>query len=417
MAGGKNNLLLERVKKIASEQYAGVQDVVLAYSGGLDSNVIGSLLDGVGIEVITVSIDMGQKSVHTQKPEFAKKHVNVDARKDFWESIKRGIKANCTHEGHFNSGGISRPIIARVLAEVAKKEGVEAIAHGSSGIGNDQLRMENSLRVLAPELRVLAPVRDWDLNRDEELEYVRENKIDFDAKKAHKYSTDENMWARTIRQGVLVSEAQPSREDMFEWTVDPSDAPAQKEYVEIEFQNGMPVGVCHIGENRKTVCETKDVLALLNKLGGKHGIGRVDAIDDKIVGLKTREIYECPGAVMLVAAHRDLERLTLTASELEVKKSIDHEWNKVVYYGGWHTRLRRYLDAFIDESQRVVDGKVILGMSRGNFSVVGRKSTHALYDARLGNRQTAGGAWDQKEARHFARLYGLQDTIAYMIVD
>lgn len=415
MAGAKNSML-ERAKKISQEQYGGVKKVVLAYSGGLDSNAIGSLLSQIGMEVVTVSIDMGQKDKHKEKPPFSAKHLNVDARENFWEHIKRGIKANCIYEGHFNSGGLSRPVIARVLVEAARKEGADAIAHGSSGIGNDQLRMENSLRVLGPQFRVLAPVRDFDLHREEELEYLRQQKIPFDAKKTHKYSMDENMWARTIRQGMLVDENTMPQDDMFEWTLDPSEAPNQREYVEIEFENGIPKGVCHMNGAREIVCETKDVLGLLNKIGGRHGIGRIDAIDDKIVGLKTREIYECPGAVLLGAAHKDLERLTLTASELEVKNSIDHKWNRLVYYGGWHTRLRRYLDAFIDESQHVVDGKITLGMSKGSCWVAGRKSSHALYDARLGSREK-GGAWDQKAVRQFAKLYGLQDTIAYMIVD
>ncbi|MBS3068898.1 argininosuccinate synthase [Candidatus Micrarchaeota archaeon] len=415
MAVAKNGIL-ERARKISKEQYGGIKKVVLAYSGGLDSNAVGSLLSQIGMQVITVSIDMGQKDKHREKPPFSSKHVFVDAKNEFWEAIKRGIKANCMHEGHFNSGGLSRPVIAKALVDVAKKEGADAIAHGSSGIGNDQLRMENSLRVLGPQFRVLAPVRDWDLHREEELEYLKAQKIPFDAKKTHKYSMDENMWARTIRQGMLVDENTMPSEDMFEWTAGPLEAPKKKEYVEIEFQNGVPVGACLKVENKEVVHETKDVVGLLNKIGGRHGIGRIDAVDDKIVGLKAREIYECPAAVLLSVAHRELERLTLTASELEVKNSIDHKWNRLVYYGGWHTRLRRYLDAFIDESQRAVDGKITLGMHSGSCIVVGRKSPHALYDARLGSREK-GGVWDQKEVRHFAKLYGLQDTIAYMIVD
>ena len=403
-----------RARKL-SEEHKDIKKVALSHSGGLDSAVIGTLLQSAGFAVTPIVVNMGQQSDFSRIEKNARamfgKCIVVDARRHFAENIMRGIKANCGIMGHVNMGGLSRPALARAVCEEARKQGCDAIAHGASGTGNDHLTMENSLRVLAPDMRIMAVVRDLDLKRDSELAYAKKKKLQTNLARAEKFSADENLWARSIRQGSTLDPDAPLPEDAYKWTVSPKMAPDRGADVEIEFENGIPVNAAINGRKHSGILA---ILVALNETGGHHGVGRLDALDDKVVGLKIRELFECPAALILLAAHRELERLVLTTKELSAKRTVDAAWNTLVHDGGWYTRLRRFLDAFIDESQRPVDGVVSLQLYKGGIIVKGRKSRNALYDRRLSGRDTK-GVFSQKEARQFAKLYGLQDVIAYMI--
>ena len=408
------DFVTERAAALAKE-FPGVKKVALSYSGGLDSAVIGVLLSKAGYKVFPVVVNIGQRSDLGRVEKNAKKMfgecIVADARESFVQNIARGIKSNCYFEGHINASGLARPALAMALVHEARSAGCQAIAHGSSGVGNDHLSMENAVRVLAPELRVMAPVRDLDLRRDETLDFAKKEKLSTNLLRAEKYSADENLWARTVRQGEAIDPAKPVPEDVYVWTTSPRKAPAKPTAVDVEFSNGVPVAASIDGKRHERLA---DIIAALNETGGRHGVGRLDALDDKVVGLKIREIYECPAAMILLAAHRELELITLTTKELEVKRYVDGLWNRLVHDAGWYTRLRRDLDAFIDQTQHSVDGSVALQLYKGNMIMCGRKSRHALYDMRLSARDSD-AVFSQKDARHFAKLYGLQDVIAYMI--
>lgn len=396
-------------------EFPGVKKVALSYSGGLDSAVVGTLLAQAGFSVLPVAADIGQQSDFPRIAKNAKTMFGscaiADAREETADAVFRAIKANFGSDGRMNGGGFIRPVLARTLAESARKSGCQAIAHGSSGVGNDHLVMENSLRVLAPEMRIMAPVRDLDLKRDESLSFAKGMHLQTNLGRAGKFSADESLWGRMIRQGVSVDQSQSLAPDAYKWTTTPEKAPAKPEQITVAFENGIPVSV---EINGKKIAGKAKMLAALNAVGGKHGVGRGEALEDKVVGLKIREVYECPGAKILLKAHRELEEMVLTARELSAKSHVEETWASLVRDGGWHTRLRRALDAFIDETSRAVDGEVELELYKGGISVKGRQSPHALYDTRLSGRDSK-GVFSQKEARHYAKLHGLQDVIAYMI--
>ena len=396
-------------------EFPGVKKVALSYSGGLDSAVVGTLLTEAGFSILPVVADIGQQSDFPRISKNAKAMFGScaisDARGETADAVFRAIKANFGSDGKMNGGGFIRPVLARALATEARRGGCQAIAHGSSGVGNDHLVMENSLRVLAPEQRIMAPVRDLDLKRDESLQFARGKGLRTNLGRAAKFSADESLWGRTIRQGVSVDQSQAMPPDAYKWSVSPENAPAKPEAIAIAFDKGIPVSVKIKG--KKTTDKVK-IITGLNAVGGKHGIGRGESLEDKVIGLKIREVYECPAAKILLLAHQELEEMALTHAELSAKRTIDGIWTNLVRGGGWHTRLRRALDAFIDETERAVDGEVMLQLYKGGISVKGRKSPHALYDTRLSARDSK-GVFSQKEARHFAKLYGLQDVIAYMI--
>ncbi len=406
--------LSERAKGLAAE-YTGVKKVALSYSGGLDSAVVGTLLQGAGFKVVPIVVDIGQQTDFLLLEKNAKKMfgacVVADAKEEYADNVFRGIKANFGMDGNMNCGGLSRPALAKALVEKARKHGCQAIAHGSSGTGNDHLTMENSLRVLSPDMRIIAPVRDLDMKRDEALEFAHKHDLATNLERAELFSVDENLYVRTIRQGAALDVAHSLPEEAYKWTVSAQMAPDRAVNVEIGFENGIPVSIAIDG---RKFSDGPSMIAKLNDAGGKQGVGRVDWLDDKVIGLKIREVYECPAARMMLKAHRELESITLTTKEMDVKGYIDGLWNRLVHDGGWHTRLRRGLDAFIDETQRAVDGSVSLSLYKGSIIIKGRKSRHALYDTRLSGRDKE-AVFSQKEARYFAKLYGMQDVIAYMM--
>ncbi len=396
-------------------EFPGVERVALSYSGGLDSAVVGTLLAQAGFSIHPVLANVGQQSDFPRIAENAKSMFGscaiVDGREELADAIFRAIKTNFGSDGLLNGGGFVRPVFARTLAVEARRRKCQAVAHGSSGVGNDHLVMENSLRVIAPELRIMAPVRDLDLKRDSSLAFAKKENLKTNLGRAGKFSADESLWGRTIRQGVSIDQSHSLPPESYKWTVSPQDAPNRPETVEITFDNGIPVSVKVAG--RKIKGKVK-IIQALNAVGGKHAIGRCEAFEDKAIGLKIREVYECPGTVILLAAHRELEEMVLTARELLAKRYIGDTWAALVREGGWHTRLRHALDAFIDETSRAVDGTVSLELYKGGMSVKGRESRNALYDRRLSSRDSQ-GVFSQKEARHFAKLYNLQDVIAYMV--
>lgn len=410
--------LAAKIKEKMGSEYAGLHSVVLAYSGGLDSQAMGSIFAEMGVKVYPIIFEVGAQGSDTAaiakqaKTRFGSSQL-IDISTSIIRAAERGVKTNCTRSGHLNAGALSRPFMAQALAGAARGLKCSAVAHGSSGLGNDHLRMELSLRALAPELRSLAPVRDWDLRRDDAVAYAKRHKLPVPDTHAY-FSADETLWGRIVRQGSLVESDAPLPSGAWKWTNDVDKTPDTPAELTLQFNDGIALK-CTVKEGKKTQTLARDeIIPALNAMGGKHGVGRHDLIVDKVIGLKVRELHECPAADILGAAHRDLEHMTLTSAELEAKVFIDRLWNKCVYDGGWFSRLRRDLDAFVDESQRAVDGTVSVRLFKGSIGITGRKSPRALYDSRLGRRDSR-GVLSQSNVRAFARMYGLQDTMAYLL--
>ena len=384
---------------------------VLAYSGGLDTSVILKLMqERLGAEVITVTVDVGQKddfkAIEEKAYKFgALKHYHIDAREEFAEKyVSQAIKANGLYEKAYPlATALARPLIVEKLVDVAKKEGADVIAHGCTGKGNDQVRFNLGIQALSPETQIVQPVMEWELSRDWEMSYAKKHGIPVSEKI---YSIDENIWGRSIEGGILEDPFAEPPEEIFEWTVSPNLAPDGPEYVTIDFENGVPVALN--GEPMKLL----DLVVKLNEIAGKHGVGRIDHIEDRTVGIKSREIYEAPAAVTLVKAHYDLEKLILTKWVLEFKDMVDSKWSWLVYTGLWFEPLREALDAFINEVEKDVNGTVKVKFWKGNAVVVGRESENALYSKELATYEKF-STFDQKLAKGFIDLFGMQSVLAY----
>ncbi|WP_457549473.1 argininosuccinate synthase [Archaeoglobus sp.] len=382
--------------------------VVLSYSGGLDTTVAIFLLkEKYGFdEVITVTVDIGQPEEDVRKAEgrgkkYADKHYTIDAKKEFVKALFQLIKANGEYEGYVLGTALARPIIAEKVVEVAKKEKAEAIAHGCTGKGNDQLRFENVFYQYG--FRVVAPMRELNLTREWEIEFAKEKGIEVPATKERPYSIDENLWSRSVEGGKLEDPTFIPPEDIWEWTANPKDAQDEPEIVKIDFERGVPVA---LNDERMDGLE---LIKRLNEIGGKHGIGRTDMIEDRVLGLKSRECYEHPAATILITAHRDLERLVLSRRELKFKAIVEEEWAELVYYGLTNDPLFEALNAFIDKTQERVTGWVKVKLFKGSVMPVARYSDFALYKPELTSFDTA--AIDQKYAEGFSRFHGLQGRI------
>jgi len=390
--------------------------VVLAFSGGLDTSVMVKWLqEKYQAEVITVTLDLGQREDLKPIEEKAGmlgvlKHYSMDVREEFAEGyIALAIRANALYEGKYPvSTALSRPLIAKKLVEVAKKEDANAIAHGCTGKGNDQVRIEVTVKALAPDLKVIAPIREWGLTREQEYEYAKRHGIPIKATSSL-YSIDQNLWGRSVECGPLEDPSQEPPEDAFEWTTPPEKAPNTPEYVTLSFEDGLPVAIN--GERLKLA----ELISRLNVLAGRHGVGRIDHVEDRLVGIKSREVYECPAAVCILEAHKDLEKLTLTKHELFFKELVDSQWSNLVYNGLWEDPLRKDLDAFIAESQSRVNGDVRLKLFKGSVKVVGRTSPNSLYELKLATYE-AWSTFDQSWAKGFIELWGLQTGIANRMV-
>ena len=382
--------------------------VVLAYSGGLDTSVsIKWIEEKYDADVITVTLDVGQPVDLKEVEERAKligaiKHYSIDAKQEFaLHYVFPAVKANALYEGKYPvSSALSRPLIASKIVEVARKEGADAVAHGCTGKGNDQVRFDITIKSLAPDLKIIAPVREWNLTRDEEIKFAKENGIPIPVDVESPYSVDENLWGRSIECGLLEHPDQEPPEDVFKWTVPPEKAPDKPEYVTIEFENGVPTALN--GEEMDPVT----LISTLNWVAGRHGVGRIDHIEDRLVGIKSREVYECPAATLILEAHKDLEKLSLTRHEIMFKQQVDAKWAFLVYTGLWMDPLREALDAFIDKTQGRVHGWVRLKLFKGGFRVVARSSPSSLYNLNLATyevRTTFNQAWSPG----FIALWGL----------
>ncbi|MEM2438704.1 MAG: argininosuccinate synthase, partial [Candidatus Bathyarchaeia archaeon] len=301
--------------------------IVLAYSGGLDTSVLVKWLqEKYDAAVITVTLDLGQKedlkAIEEKSYRLGTlKHYSIDAKEEFVKNyVFPAIKANALYEGKYPvSTALSRPLIASKLVEVAEIEGAEAVAHGCTGKGNDQVRIEVTVRALNPRLKVIAPVREWGMTRDAEIEYAKKHGIPIPVDKDKPYSIDQNLWGRSIECGILEYPEKEPPEDAFEWTVSPEKAPNEPEYITLEFENGVPKSLNGVNMSPADLIET------LNNIAGRHGVGRIDHIEDRLVGIKSREVYECPAATVIIEAHKDLEKLVLTRHEILFKQHVDLE--------------------------------------------------------------------------------------------
>ena len=387
--------------------------IVLAYSGGLDTSVLLKWIQQkYNSDVITVTLDVGQKEDLKAIEEKAVslgalKHYSIDAREEFVEDyVFPAIKANALYEGKYPvSTALSRPLIASKLVEVALKEGAQAVAHGCTGKGNDQVRIEVTVKALAPNLKVIAPVREWGMTRDAEIEFAKANGIPIPVDVTKPYSVDQNLWGRSIECGVLEYPEEEPPEDVYEWTVSPEKAPDTPEYLRIKFECGVPIAVNGEEMNPVSLIET------VNETGCRHGVGRIDHVEDRLVGIKSREVYECPAATIIIEAHKDLEKLVLTRHELLFKQRIDAEWAFLTYAGLWSDPLKEALDAFIDKTQERVFGEVKVKLYKGGLRVVGRSSPVSLYDLNLATYDIK-TTFDQSLSAGFIELWGLPTKAA-----
>ncbi len=383
--------------------------VVLAYSGGLDTSVCVRYLQTLHkLDVITVTVDCGQEDDFKEIEKKAKvigaiKHVYIDAREEFARDyVAPSIKANGLYQGKYPlATALARPLIATKAVQVANKEGAASIAHGCTGKGNDQIRFDVTMRALNPRLKIIAPIRDMNLTRDVEIKFAKEQNIPVSAE-AKKYSIDLNLWGRAVEGGNIEDADFEPPEDAFQYI---NFRNVRAGYIEIEFKQGVPVAAD--GKRMPLI----DLIRYVNDKAGAHGVGIVDHIEDRVVGIKSREVYEAPAAVTIIEAHKDLEKMVLTKHELAFKRMVDEQWSWLAYSGLWQDPLRNDLDKFIDATQVRVSGKVKLKMQKGSLRVVGRESKYSLYKNDLAT-YAAGSTFDQSLAKGFVELWGLQSIIA-----
>lgn len=387
--------------------------VVLAYSGGLDTSVgIGWLKDATGKEVVALAVDVGQggedmEDIRQRALDCgAVEAVVVDAKDEFANDfLMPALKANALYQKRYPLvSALSRPVIARHLARVARELGADSVAHGCTGKGNDQVRFESAVAALAPELTSIAPVRDLALTRDKAIVYAEEHNLPIKQSKKNPYSIDKNVWGRAVETGFLEDPWNAPIEDLYEYTADPgADGPADE--VTITFTEGVPTALDGIPVTPLQAVEQ------LNVLAGKHGVGRIDIVEDRLVGIKSREVYEAPAALALIAAHEELENLTLERAVGRYKRGVEVEWAGLVYDGLWYSGLKRSLDAFIDHTQQHVSGDIRLSLQGGRATVTGRQSSESLYDFSLATYDT-GDTFDQSLAKGFIELWSLPSKIS-----
>jgi argininosuccinate synthase len=387
--------------------------IVLAYSGGLDTSICIPLLKEryEYNRVVTVAVNVGQRDEEIETAtakgkKFADKHYTIDAREKFVNNhIFPAIKANGSYEGYPMGTSLARPLIAEEVVEIAKKEGVAAVAHGCTGKGNDQLRFDLIIR--GAGLEVVAPIRELNLTRDWEIEYAKQHKIPVPVKKGKPWSMDENCWSRSIEGGRLEDPAYHPPEEIYLWTVSPQKAPNKPETLNIMFEKGVPVAV-----NGKKM-KGYDLIQHINVVAGKHGVGRNDIIEDRILGLKARENYEHPAATVILAAHRDLESLVLSREELTFKRMVDDKWSELAYKGLVYEPLYFALNSFIDTTQERVNGTVDLEIFKGCVRILGRTSPNALYSDDLVSFDST--SLDQCHAIGVSQYYGIQARMVHAL--
>jgi argininosuccinate synthase len=381
--------------------------LVLAYSGGLDTSVAIHWLAERDYEVLALAIDLGEAKDLDAVQRRALKHgatksFVVDARDLFLRHfVWPTLQAGALYEGRYPlATALGRPLIAKLMVDLAREEGAVAVAHGCTGKGNDQVRFDVATGALAPDLEVVAPVREWGMTREEEIDYARRHDVEVPATVESPYSTDVNLWGRSVEAGALEDPWEEPPPEVFTWTVDPERAPARPAYVEVKFARGVPVALD--GEEMTPV----DLVSRLNTVGGEHGVGRVDMVENRLVGIKSREIYEAPAAVILTTAHEALESVALSKDVARFKARVAAEWADLTYNGLWFSALRQDLQAFVASTQEHVSGEVRVKLSRGGMQVVGRKAPESLYRLELAT-YGRGDAFDQAAAKGFIHLWGL----------
>jgi len=391
--------------------------IILAYSGGLDTSVaIRWLKEKYAEEVIAVTVDVGQNSDLEYIKEKAlkigaSKSYLIDAKEEFaYHYIIPGLQAGAVYESHYPlATAYSRPLIAKLLVDFAEKEGAEAIAHGCTGKGNDQVRFEVSIAALNPSLQVIAPAREWGLTREEEIEYAQQHQIPVPVDLDNPYSVDQNLWGRSIECGILEDPwKEPPQQGVYEWTTSPEKAPDWPTYLEIYFEKGIPQGI----NGRKA--SLVDLIVNLNKVGGENAVGRIDMVENRLVGIKSREIYECPAAIILLKSYRALEELVYPRELFHFKSVISQKYAELTYYGLWYSALKEALDGFVKVIKEKVTGISRVKLFKGSCEIVGRKSEHSLYDFNLATYDQ-GDTFRQDFAKGFIELWGLPTKIYSLV--
>lgn len=401
-----------------------MRTVVLVYSGGLDTSVCIPLMrEEYGFErIVTVTVNVGQPAEDIAQAEeraraLGTEHRTVDAREEFvrdycWPAVR----ANGDYQGYPISTSIARPLIALKAVEAAREVGAHAYAHGCTGKGNDQFRIEYVMRTLTPELEIIAPMREgrrkpdgtrepW--TRSEEIEYAQAHGLKIAQTKDKIWSIDENLWGRSIEGGRLEEPDYAPPEEIFRWTRSLKDAPDEPAVVTIRFENGVPVALDGVAMSGL------ELVTRLNELAGLHGVGRVDIMEDRMLGLKVRENYECPAAVVILTAHRALEALVCTQAELKFKSMVDREWGELAYKGLWFDPLKDDIEAFINRIQERVTGEVIVRLAKGSCVVIGRRSPWALYSEELASFDSK--TFDQSESEGMVKLHGMQGRMYWSL--
>ena len=390
--------------------------VVLAYSGGLDTSIMLKWIqEQYDSDVISVILDVGQGKILKSVEEKAwslgvLNHYSIDAKEEFArEYVFQAIKANALYMGTYPvSSSLSRPLIAKKLVEVAEAEGAEAVAHGCTGKGNDQVRFDVSIKSLNPDLQIIAPVREWNMGRDEEIIWAKEHGVPVPVTASSPYSIDQNLWGRSIESGRIEYPNEEPPSEIWEWTVNIEDTPDEPEYLKIGFHEGVPVSLNGVAMGPVELIEKVKLES------GRHGVGRIEHMEDRIVGLKSREVYEAPAAITLLEAHKDLEKMVLTRHQNLFKMQIDNQWAVVAYSGIWMDPFKSDLDAYIDKSQEYVTGEVTMKLFKGNSKPVARDSMYSLYDRNLTSFDI-NTEYDQKDAVGFIALWGLPTVSAWAL--
>jgi argininosuccinate synthase len=396
-----------------------VRRVLLLYSGGLDTSVMLKWIqDSYGAEVVCLTVNLGQpgEDYEVVKGKALRLgaldcHV-VDAREEFVrEYVTPAIKANALYGGGYPLfTALGRPLIAKLAVEYARKSDCDTVAHGCTGKGNDQVRIEATVATLAPELKVIAPVRSWQMGREEEIAYAREHGIPVKGgTETAPYSIDDNLWGRSSEGRWIEDLEQAPKDDVFQLVTRPEDAPDQAEVVEVGFESGVPVALN--GERLGLV----ELLEQVAELGARHGVGIVDHIEDRIVGLKVRDIYEVPAAAIILPAHQELERLVCTIHQNQFKPQLDRQWAYLAYAGLWWEPLREDLDAYMEQVNERVTGTIGLKLYKGHARVITRSSANAVYDAALASFTESGGLFSQASSPGFIELWSLQSRMAWRL--
>jgi argininosuccinate synthase len=393
--------------------------VLLLYSGGLDTSVmLRWIQERYGAEIVTLTVNLGQPGedwevvVGKARDLGALDAIVADAREEFARDyVLRAIKANALYGGGYPLfTALGRPLIAKLAVEHARRAGCDTVAHGCTGKGNDQVRIEATVATLDPELGVIAPVREWRMGREEEIAYARQHGIPVKGgTEAPPYSIDDNLWGRSSEGGAIEDLDEPPRDDVFQLVVRPEDAPDQPEVVRVGFEGGCPVS---LDGQRLGLVELLEGAA---ELGRRHGVGIVDQIEDRVVGLKVRDLYEVPAAAIVLTAHRELEKLVSTIHQNTFKRALEDRWAYLCYAGLWHEPLRSDLDAYMDSANELVTGEITVRLYKGSATPVARSSPHALYDRSLASFGDSGGEFSQAASPGFIELFTLQSRMAHRI--